>query len=71
MSNTSDVNDATAHAATSTALTNFKTATVTYLDAVDTALNGLGASQKAVQIPDVKQEVLEAATKTANALVEG
>ena len=71
MSNASDVTDATAHAATSTALTNFKTAAGTFLDAIDTALNGIGTEQKAVQIPDAKQDVIEAVTKVANSLVEG
>ena len=71
MSNTTDVNDATAHAATSSALTTLKAAYVTSMDAVDTGLAGLGATQKAVQIPDVKQPILESATKAANALVEG
>ena len=71
MSNTSDVNDATAHAATSPALTTLKAAYVDALNAVDTGLNGLGASQKAVQIPDVKQPILESATRAANALIEG
>lgn len=71
MSNTTDVTDATAHAATSSALTTFKTAAVTFLGTIDTALNGLGADQKAVQIPDAKQDVIEAITKVANALKEG
>ena len=71
MSNTTDVNDAMAHAAPSSALTTLKAAYVDAMNAVDTGLDGLGASQKAVQIPDVKQGLLESATKAANALKEG
>tara|TARA_E500000331_G_C17188070_1_gene683564 strand:- start:340 stop:555 length:216 start_codon:yes stop_codon:yes gene_type:complete len=71
MSNTTDVNDATAHAATSTKLTNWKTAVVTFLGAIETACADIGTSQKEVQIPDCKQDALSCATKVANAIVEG